>query len=140
MSLFKQFQTDKSAETDGIDADYGIDERTGERILIRVARAGGANSKFAKLWDAKSKPYRRQIQTETLDNATAERLMHEVYAEAVVIGWSGVCDRDGNKLDYNVENCVKLFKELPELFNDIRSLSTNISAFRAQELEEDGKN
>lgn len=140
MSLFSQFQTDQTAETDGIDLDYGVDNSTGEQIKIRIARAGGSNAKFAKLWDQKSKPYRRQIQTETLDNATAERLIHEVYAEAVVLGWSGVYDRDGNKLDYTVANCVKLFKDLPELFNDIRHVATNINAFRVEEREEDAKN
>lgn len=140
MSLFSQFQTDQNAEIDGIELDYGIDSRVNERILIRVARAGGSNAKFAKLWDAKTKPYRRQIQTDTLDNATAERLIHEVYAEAVVLGWSGVYDRNGNKLDYTVANCIQLFKDLPELFNDIRQVVTNISAFRVQEREEDAKN
>lgn len=140
MSLFSQFQTDQNAEVDGIDIDYGIDSRVNERIVIRIARAGGSNSKFAKLWDAKTKPYRRQIQTDTLDNATAERLIHEVYAEAVVLGWSGVYNRNGNKLDYTVVNCVQLFKDLPELFNDIRQVATNISAFRVQEREEDAKN
>lgn len=140
MSLFSQFQTDQSAETDGIDIDYGIDSRTGENIKFKVARAGGSNAKFAKLWDSKTKPYRRQIQTDTMDNATAEKLIHEVYAEAVVLGWSGVYDRDGNKLDYTVANCVQLFKDLPELFNDIRQVASSIAAFRIQEREEDAKN
>ena len=139
MSLYSQFKTDKNIEKEGIVLNYGKNSK-GADIEIRIARAGGANVQYAKLLEAKTKPYRRQIQNETLDNDVAEKITKEVYAKAVVLGWSGVEDENGKELEFSFENCMKLFDDLPDLWTDIQQQSTKAALFRADILEQDAKN
>ena len=139
MSLYSQFKTDKNIEKEGIVLNYGKNSK-GADIEIRIARAGGANIQYAKLLEAKTKPYRRQIQNETLDNDVAEKITKEVYAKAVVLGWSGVEDENGKELEFSFENCMKLFDDLPDLWTDIQQQSTKAALFRADILEQDAKN
>ena len=139
MSLYTQFETDREIEKTGIVLDYGFNSKK-QPIQIRIARAGGANERYSKLLELRTKPYRRQIQNETLENAVAEKITKEVYAQTVVLGWTGVEDRDGNEMPFTQENCVKLFTDLPDLWSDVQSQSTRASLFRSEILEADAKN
>ena len=139
MSLYAQFKTDKNVEKTGIILEYGFNSKK-QPIQIRIARAGGANEHYSKLLEAKIKPYRRQIQNETLDNAIAEKITKEVYAQSVILGWENVEDEKGNPIEFNVDNCVKLLTDLPDLWSDIQAQSTRAALFRADILEADAKN
>jgi hypothetical protein len=139
MSLYAQFQTDKNIEKDGVVLEYGLNSKK-KVISIRIARAGGANTHYAKLLESKIKPYRRQIQNETLDNAVAEKLTKEVYAQSVVLGWENVEDQDGNELAFNQANFTKLMDDLPDLWADIQNQATRAALFRSEILEADAKN
>ena len=146
MSLYKMFKTNVDAEQEGVILDYGD-------VRFRIARAGGANADFKRIFTHKLKPYRRQISAETMDDGVANRLMAESYAEAVIIGWEGKSvDEDGNEtwgptietpdgeLKFTAENCVKVLLDLPELFTDIQTMAGQAANFREEELEEDVKN
>lgn len=139
MSLYSQFKTDKNIEKDGIVLEYGMNSKK-KIIGIRIARAGGANVQYSKLLEAKIKPYRRQIQNETLDNDIADKITKEVYAQTIVLGWENVEDENGEELEFSVANCIKLFTDLPELWSDIQQQATRASLFRAEILENDSKN
>ena len=139
MSLYKQFATDKNVERDGVVLSYGKNSKN-KNIEIRIARAGGANIRYTKLLEAAIKPYRRQLQNETMDNGVAEDITMRVYAQSVVLGWEGVEDENGNDMEFTVENCMKLFKDLPDLWADIQSQATRAALFRQGILEADAKN
>lgn len=81
MSMYKQFQTDTNLEREGVDLNYG-------EFIVRVARAGGGNKRFARVLEDKMKPVRRALQTETLDDTRSAALLHEAFAEGVVLKWS----------------------------------------------------
>jgi hypothetical protein len=134
MNLYQTFKADESMEKTGIDLQYGPD------CKIRIARAGGSNRRYGKLLGERLKPFRRQMDNGTLDDAVAAELMAEVYAESVILGWTGVDGPDGQPLDFNRENCVKLLTDLPELFRDIQEQAAKIANFRAAEREADAKN
>ena len=139
MSLYKQFATDKNVERDGVVLSYGKNSKNKD-ITLRIARAGGANIRYTKLLEAAIKPYRRQLQNETMDNGVAEDITMRVYAQSVVLGWEGVEDENGNDMEFTVENCMKLFKDLPDLWADIQSQATRAALFRQDILEADAKN
>lgn len=139
MSLYKQFATDKNVERDGVVLSYGKNSKN-KNIEIRIARAGGANIRYTKLLEAAIKPYRRQLQNETMDNGVAEDITMRVYAQSVVLGWEGVEDENSNDMEFTVENCMKLFKDLPDLWSDIQSQATRAALFRQDILEADAKN
>ena len=67
-------------------------------------------------------------------------MTNELYADTLIIGWSGVTDEAGNPLPFNRDNVVKLLTDLPELANDIQAQAVLVSNFRAEEREADAKN
>ncbi|HEY0820252.1 MAG TPA: hypothetical protein VGD46_15815 [Rhizobacter sp.] len=162
-TLFSQFATDKNIEQEGILLNYGD-------VRFRVARAGGANRRYNTIFKQKSKPVRRQMDNENLDEKVGERLLAETYAEAVILSIeSHRLDADGNPvfdadgehlwdptfflpadkkagrekdevLPFTVENTVKILLALPELFADIREQAMKLSNFLQAQAEEDAKN
>ncbi len=139
MSLYKQFKTDNSLEKEGILLEYGENSK-GKPITIRIARAGGANKAYEKRMEIRVKPYRRQIQNEIIETALVEKIIKQVYAETIVLGWENVEDENGNDMEFSVENCLKLFDDLPDLFRDIQEQSQRAALFRQEVREADAKN
>lgn len=139
MSLFKQFKTDASLETKGVIIQYGYTDQ-GKPIQIKICRAGGANTAYSRVLEAKVKPYRRQIQNDTMDRDTMIAIMREVFADTVVIGWENVQDAEGNEMLFSRDNVIKLFEELPELFEDIQAQASNVAIFREEILAAEAKN
>lgn len=151
MGLKKQFKTNDKLEVDGIVIDYG-DAR------IRIARAGGANKKFTRLLDVRTKPYRRAIASGSMDNDRALDIMKGVFAEVIVLGWetntgtdeepiweTGIDSEDAgvemedpldtSLLPVNKDNVLKVFRQLPDLFLDLQSQAQSSTLYRA-ELDE----
>jgi len=138
-SLYQTFKTDKNLETAGVDLSYGENSK-GEEMLITIARAGGSNKAFQKAMAAKTRPLRRQIETNTASEDVLNKIVVEVYAETVVLGWKGIEDEKGNDLPFSKENVIKLFTDLPDLFTDVRGQAQEISIFRAEIMEGVAKN
>lgn len=141
-SPYKLFAVDKGLEQEGVYLTYGD-------FRIKIARAGGSNERYRRLIQAKLKPHRYQIDTDTLPEGVAEDVQREAYASAVVLGWETksdtgewepVLETPEGKIPYSVDACVKLFKDLPDLFNDVRNAATKVSTFRKAEEEADAKN
>lgn len=131
--LYKMFETDKNLETEGIW--YSFDKDT--KFLL--ARAGGSNIRFAKILENKTRPYRRQIDNGTIDTEFGNSLLIEAFAEAVILGWTGVKakGKNGKEMKYSVENAVKLLTDLPDLFAELREEAARAANFRNEEIEED---
>lgn len=138
-NLFQQFKGDEKSEKEGIVLLYGKNSKD-ENIEFRIARAGGTNTRYLKALEHKSKPYRRQIQNNSMDLEMSQQLMRDVFAEAVLLGWTGVEDADNNPIEFTVTNAKQLFKDLPDLFADIQEQANNASLFRASLLDDEAKN
>ena len=140
--LRKMFETDKSVERDGIWLEYA------PGVEIIIARAGGANKRFAKVMELLSKPYRRALQTNSVDESILLELFVKAYARAIALEWKGFTkdlithdDTDADiLLDFNQENCEAVLREQPNLFIDIQKASDDISLFRTERLEGDSGN
>lgn len=139
MSLYKNFATDQNVERNGVVLQYGYNSKK-EPIEIRVARAGGSNIQFAKRLEHELRPYKRMIANETMDPKQAEKILISVYADTVVLGWSGVEDREGNAMEFTKDNVVKLFTDLPDLFADVQKQSQNAALYRADIREDEAGN
>lgn len=138
-SIYKLFETDLDIEKQGVVLQYGKTVE-GKPITIRIARAGGSNTKFQKVLEARTKPLRRIIQNDLLEVKVADEMMMEVFADAVVLGWENIQDKDGVDMPYNRENVIKLFTDLPDLFVDVREQATKQVLFRSAILEVEAKN
>ena len=133
-SIYDLYSTDSKLEEDGINVDFG------DYGIFVVARSGGANEKFLKAIERKSRPYRRQIDSGDIDLDIMNRLIMETMAESVILNWSGVKGRDGKNLKFSPETCLKLFEDLPDLYAALRDESQKLANYRALEIEEDSKN
>lgn len=156
MGLFKAYKTDSGVEKTGII--YTPDSST----MITLARAGGGNTKFASVLDAKAKPFRRQIDAGTLDPKMDKLMMAEVYAATVVKNWETIVDGkavqgieadptapegtyttalDKNGLvPFNAKNVVATFILLPDLFQDVQREAQRVANYLDDAREDAAKN
>lgn len=139
MSLYRQFKTDSKLEKEGVLLEYGQNSK-GKSICIRIARANSSNDAYVKRMEAKVKPHRRQIQNETIERALLVGILREVFAETVVLGWENVEDENGKDMPFTKDNCIKLFTDLPDLFEDVQEQAQKAALFRAEIREADAKN
>lgn len=153
--LYRTFETDTDLEREGILVNFGS-------VKFSLARAGGRNKAFRDLFNAKAKKHRVELDNETLSDEVADRIMAESYAEAVVLGWwtrkedengdpildkkgeeqwdDHIVNREGKKVKYSVDECVKLLLDLPDLFQTLQSYAQKAANFRKEFEEEDEGN
>jgi hypothetical protein len=139
-SPYAMFQTDETVERQGVTIEYGP-------FYFKVARAGGSNSRYRDVLRERMRPHRRALENEVMNDDLANRIVREVFAETVVLGWGSedlgegkIVAPDGKPLDFSVENVKQLFKDLPELGNDLMNQATKFNNFRAVVAELDAKN
>ena len=125
MSLYKKFQTDTKAEVEGIELDFG------DGVIFKIARAGKSNPDFAKASRKRTKPYLFAIKAGTLDDAMANAILINVFADSVVKGWEGVTDAKGKALTFSHANVVKLFTDLPDLLEQVKEYAEDPDSFNA---------
>jgi len=148
MSLRKQFATDKAKESAGIGIEFGANE-DGSVPKFFISRMGKSNKRYQKALEAATRPHRRAIELGTLANDVAERLFMGVFVDSVMVspGWENVklSDVTGDDADegfapFNKENAVKLFANLPELYDDLQEKAKSAALFRDEALEEEAGN
>ena len=123
MSIYDLFAADNKAEIEGVELVYG-------KAKVRVARAGGSNTKYLKSLDRHTRGLRKQIQHDQLSNEDGNNIMREVFAESIILGWTGMVGRDGKEIPFSKEACLKLLKELPDLFADIQEQAGKFALYR----------
>ncbi len=149
MSMYDQLQTDPALETKGVEVDYGS-------FRVTLARAGGANKRYEKLLDARSKPHRRAMKTETMDNDVALGVMREVYADSIILHWEAKNAKGNwevgieakpkkpgdpiNIVPFNRDNVVQAMIDLPELLLWFKEDAEKLALYLVQAQEEDVKN
>ena len=126
----QDYVMDTQAEIEGVDVPLSGD------ISFKIRRAGGANKAFSKVFQRETKPYRRKLKNGTLDDATNDKIMHRVYAEAVVVGWSGVQDDKDKDIPFSKEACIAFFQAFPEAFGDIVAVANEYSVFAKEDDDE----
>lgn len=139
-SPYALFETNKDLERNGVKIDYGP-------FYFTIARAGGANTRFRDVYRKKTLAHQRAMATNTLPDALAEKLSIETFGEATVLGWGSVAhgpgkieNRDGSVAEFNLENVIRFFTELPDLARDLMEQSQNSQLFKQIMAEEDAKN
>ena len=142
MSLYKDFKTSEKLEVDGVRFLNGT-------YAYTIARSGGANKKFQKLFERLARPHRRQMDNGTLDPVVAERIMREVYAKTVVLKWETLQDEewvegieleDGSLVPATSSVLAEVFLDLPDLFTQIMEDAKSTSYFRIEGMEDDSGN
>ncbi len=129
MPTYDAFQTSPDLETKGSLLDLA------DAGKFWIARPGGSNGAYVRTMEKYSRRYKKEIQHGLLSEDLATELLHEVYAETVVVKWEDVTNEKGIKMVLNKKNCMKLFKDLPEIFNRIRVHSEEFENYRLSLVE-----
>ncbi len=133
-SPYTIFSTDKNLESGaGVDICY-------PGFTITIHRAGGSNAKYANALRDKARPHSKMIANGMLDDTIAAKMLIEAFAESVIVGWKGVTDENGVELPFSIENCVKLFTDLPDLYADIKNQAEDFKVFQKANEETERKN
>lgn len=142
MSLRKTFKTDKSAEVEGVWLEVAINDHNGKPIRVKLARMSSTNKRYTKALNSATKPHQSAIQNDALDNDLAKRLLQEVFAETVLLDWENLPTSeltgdmgDTEPLPFSKENALKLFDEMPDLYDDWEARAQKAAAFRESERE-----
>jgi hypothetical protein len=139
--LHKSFKTNKNLEIEGITLEYhDQDEPDIPPVRIRIARAGGANVAYDKALDKRTRSIRRHLAANAVSMQEIRRITMDVYAETVLLGWENVTDEAGDPIPFSPDNARKLFKDLPDLFDDIQQQAQQAELFRSVQIEADAKN
>lgn len=151
MGLYESMETSPRLETKGIWLDLG-------HTRIRLARAGGKNTKFTAAAEKIARKHKRAL--DLMNEEQARKLFSQTYAEIVVLDWltktedgeldedgdaitdedfdglrysRGIARRGGTLVEFNVENVIKTFDDLPDLLRLVKETAEDASLFR-QEL------
>lgn len=153
--LYQLFEMDKDLEREGITVNYGS-------VKFQLARAGGRNKAFKDTFQAKTRKHRTQIDNETMSDELADRIMAEAYAEAVILGWwtrkedenedpildkkgeeiweDVIENKEGKKVKFSKDECVRLLLDLPDLFASLQSYAQKSANYKKEMDEADEGN
>lgn len=132
-TIWDQYGTSPVLEQEGVWLEF-------QGCRIKVARAGGANKRYTSLVDSRIRPYRRQIEKGTLGEEFSKKLIMDCFAETVVLDWENMVDQDGETLlPFSIGNVKKVFEALPNFYEEVMSLCTDIANFRSHNIEDDSK-
>lgn len=147
MSLRKTFKTDRDAEVQGVWIEVGINDHNQEPIKIHLSRMSAANKRYTKELNRVTKPHQSAIQNDALDNDLAKKMLQEVFADTVLLGWENLpkseltgVETDTELLEFNRDNALALFRELPDMYDDWEARANKAAAFREVEQKESAKN
>lgn len=132
-SIYQQFRTNPEIEQNGVTIDYGD-------FKFMIARAGGANRRYEQALEKKARPFRRALANDLLPNSRQREILMEVFAETVVLGWEGIRGEDGEEISHSPAACLQLFKDLPDIFDDIKEQAERAALFRVSTRETQAKN
>jgi hypothetical protein len=137
MSLYDQYATDASKEAEGVEVTFPPNN-DGTMPTFILAATSKNNQKYAKALETATKPYRRNM--DALKNETAEALYRDVFVKTVLKGWTNIQDKAGNDIPYSREAALKLFEDLPRLYEDLNARAGSIDLFREAQQEDEAGN
>lgn len=124
-NLDTHFKSNEKLEKDGVE--FILND---EGSCICVRRFGGVNEHKLKAALAKHyKPYAYQIDKGILSPEKEKEIYARVFAETSIVYWSKI-SIDDKEVEFTVENAVKLFTALPDLFATLRKYSEDIQNYR----------
>lgn len=112
-NLDKFFKANSSLEQDGVDFDIG------DGISFKVRRFGPSNTRVKSAMATYYKPYAKQVELGTLPVEKSLEINAKVFVDTCLVSWQGVLDESGKPLEFTKENALKLFKDLPDLFETL---------------------
>ncbi len=147
MSLRGTFKTNKDKEVNGVDVPVGVNDHNGEPITINISRMGTANKRYTSMLETVMAPHQASLQNDSMNNELAGKLLREVFVDTVLNGWTNLPkseltgdDGDTDLLEFNRDNALALFEEMPEMYSDWADRAKKAASFRDSVRDKIAKN
>jgi hypothetical protein len=127
-----ELTADPAAEKGGIkvEVDFALSDETRLSGWLLVRRAGGNNLLFASTATALRKPYKYQLDNDTLPADKLDELNRNLYADACVADFGGFVDEDGQPVAYSREAARALLAEYSEIYEIVREQANKAANYR----------
>lgn len=125
-----QFDADLNTIDTGVWAEW-----SGSKFLI----AHISNLKFQKLLARLQQPHRKKLESGGLDPETNRDILCQAMSQTVLLDWDNVVSKAGSKTPYTAQNAFHALQHDPEFRDFVAEFATQMSNYRAQEVEELGK-
>lgn len=112
-NLDKFYKANSELEKEGVD--FAIDENTS----FKVRRFSSQNPKVKAAMATYYKPFARQIEFGTLPTEKSHEITTKIFVDTCLVSWKGVVDENEKPIEFNKENALKLFKDLPDLLDTL---------------------
>lgn len=128
--MFNIDETTISNEEEGVWAKF-----KGSDFLI----ASSGSTKFQRLFQKLQRPYRRELQNNSLDPDIMADLMAESLSKTILLGWKNVVDSSGEEVPFSQTTAKTVLRRNAEFRDFVSNFATEISNFVSEEKEELGK-
>lgn len=148
MSLRRTYKTDKLAEVKGVRVVVGINEFNKGEMAITLSRMSRSNTAYTTAMEAATRDHAGDIAAGTMDEKLADDLMRGVFADVILLGWENIPLFDitgeeadkGSVAEFTKANALKLFDELPDVYDNWEGRAKKASTFREVAREKNAKN
>lgn len=130
-NLDKFFKVDEKHAEDGVDFVIKEADSEGPKISFRVRHFNMSNPRIKAARAVHFKPYVRQIELGTLDDAKQLEITAKVFIDVCLVSWEGV-EIDGKPADCTKENALALFKSNPALFDALWRHSNDFQNYKVE--------
>ncbi len=137
-NLYTTYGSEPELEAVGVVIDYELVNK--ETFSIKIKRAGARNQEWKVAYNEIMKPHAQAIADGKMSEEENKKLLAEIWASTVVVGWSNLRDGEGNEVKFTKETCYELFCAFPDLLNEVIADSHMRSNFQHEEMEATAKN
>lgn len=136
MDIFDSYATNSDAEESGRLFENGDSK-------FRIARSG--NSRYQAMVTVQFEAHKTTLDKKSTEaerkasEACAEKIMVDVMAKSILLGWEGTVSFKGEKLEFNVTNARRLL-EVKDFRGWVNGKADNFKNYLEKVIEEDEKN
>lgn len=137
MDIFLKYATDPKAEQEGKEFDFG------GGLFMLIARSG--NDKYTRMLNKQYEAHKHTLDLKDTDEQIAaskelsHKIMADVMAHSVLLGWRGPASFKGEDLPYSIANAKKLLL-LKDFQTEVARRSDDFKNYRFETEEADAKN
>lgn len=122
-NLDQFFKTSADLEKNGVEFEIA----PGVSFMLRPFKSTNPRVKAAMA--TLYKPYARQIELDTLGIEKQRDIQMKLFIQVCLAGWTGV-EIDGTPVECTPDNALRLFTELPDLFDTLQKHSNDFNNYK----------
>lgn len=135
MSLYKTFKTDTALETGGRWFDIKPENDDGTMPGFLLARRSSKNTQFSSAMERIVREHKSELDRGAMAPQESRRLLVETFVDTVLKDWRNIESESGAKMEFTRVNAIKLFAELPDLYDVLAEQSGLITNYQNKLIE-----